>query len=275
MKFSLILATVNRISEVEIFCQSLAKQLYSNFELIIVDQNRGTELDLIVSKYSQLFSVIYVKTSEKGLSRARNIGLKHASGDWIAFPDDDCMYYPYTLNEVNQLALKNPTTDILAGRIIDMNGVDVIRKWKKKIFSINRFNYYHSICSVTIFTKMNPVFFDEKLGAGTQNGSCEDVDYIYTLLENGKTVKYFPSIEIWHPHQSDVDLPVGKIVSYGRGFGFFIRKHLNFFNFCFFLLILGYHSLKLIQYLLTFKIELMIKRYSYLKSRIKGFLNAN
>ena len=47
MKFSLIVATKNRVSEIERFLSSLINQNYQNFEVIIVDQNPNDCLSLI------------------------------------------------------------------------------------------------------------------------------------------------------------------------------------------------------------------------------------
>ena len=42
MKFSLIMPTINVTTELKLFLDSLKKQTYKNFELIVVDQNKDT-----------------------------------------------------------------------------------------------------------------------------------------------------------------------------------------------------------------------------------------
>jgi glycosyltransferase involved in cell wall biosynthesis len=89
MKVSLILATVNRVNELEIFLKSLSNQTYQKFELILVDQNMDARLNEIVNKYRSTCKIKHIQ-AERGLSKARNVGFHHITGDIVAFPDDDC-----------------------------------------------------------------------------------------------------------------------------------------------------------------------------------------
>lgn len=271
MKISLVLATVNRRDEVRQFCLSLKNQKYEDFELIVVDQNEHDFLKEMMSHFQESFTIKYVKSLRKGLSYARNLGLTHATGEIIAFPDDDCKYYEDTLCNVVDLFSERTDLTIIAGRIVDYDGTDVIRKWRKRPFKIDRFNYYHSISSVTIFVKEGGEYFDEELGAGTSNGSCEDVEYVYKYIRKGGLVEYNPCIRIWHPHQSDNNLEKEKIESYGRGFGFFIKKQMTFENIFLFLIVLFFHVAKMVLYLCTLKFSLAGKRLYYITSRLKGF----
>jgi Glycosyltransferases, probably involved in cell wall biogenesis len=92
MKFSLIMATYGRSNEIENFLISLKNQTYKNFELIVIDQNDDDKAYKIIKKFQNDINIIYLKVSFKGLSKARNYGLNYASGQIIAFPDDDCEY---------------------------------------------------------------------------------------------------------------------------------------------------------------------------------------
>ena len=76
MKFSLVMATLGRSEEIKIFLDSLSAQDYKNFELIIVDQNERDILRDIVDEYKQKFYINHIRIREKGLSLARNIGIK-------------------------------------------------------------------------------------------------------------------------------------------------------------------------------------------------------
>ena len=91
MKFSLILATLNRTGEVDYLLKTLDRQTYRNFELIVVDQNADDRLVPLLAPYQANFPILHLQ-SAKGLSRARNVALEHVSGDIVAFPDDDCAY---------------------------------------------------------------------------------------------------------------------------------------------------------------------------------------
>jgi len=96
-------------------------QTYANFELIVVDQNDDDRLVPILKDYKEKFSILHLR-SKKGLSRARNVGLRYVSGDIVAFPDDDCWYPPDLLERVANFFEEHPGVDGLTGRSVDENG---------------------------------------------------------------------------------------------------------------------------------------------------------
>ncbi|MGD1213717.1 MAG: glycosyltransferase family A protein [Terriglobales bacterium] len=87
---SLIVATLNRVTELDRLLRSLEEQSYRDFEVLVVDQNPDDRLVPVLGLHARL--VIRHLRSERGLSRARNVGLRVARGDIIAIPDDDCWY---------------------------------------------------------------------------------------------------------------------------------------------------------------------------------------
>src|ERR1035437_10094479 len=99
MKFSLVLCTINRTREVAEFLASLNEEIYKDFELFIVDQNKDDRLQAIRAPYQLYINIKYFK-SAPGLSRARNTAIPLISGDILAFPDDDCIYPAILLKEV-------------------------------------------------------------------------------------------------------------------------------------------------------------------------------
>ena len=92
MKFSLVLATVDRSDELERFMFHLNQQICRDFELIVVDQNQDNRVELILAPYFDKFPILHIKSNELGASKGRNMGFKYVSGEIIGFPDDDCWY---------------------------------------------------------------------------------------------------------------------------------------------------------------------------------------
>lgn len=99
MKFSLIVCTLGRFDDIDVLFASFIKQKYKHFEVILVDQNEDGYLTPILNKYEGAFPLTHVK-SPKGLSIARNNGMKYVTGDIVCFPDDDCYYSEDTLEIV-------------------------------------------------------------------------------------------------------------------------------------------------------------------------------
>ncbi|WP_439287245.1 glycosyltransferase family 2 protein [Lonepinella sp. BR2357] len=271
--FSLIMATYGRKNEISEFLDSLLLQEYdiSMIEIIIVDQNDNIDLSEIVANYSGKLNIKHIISDKKGLSINRNIGLEYATGEYIAFPDDDCIYYPDTLNNVIKAFIENPNVHLFLGRIYDKErNKNIIRNWKGFNFPINKYNFFLNCSSITIFHRKNKIRFDEMLGAGKKLGSCEDVDYVYNILNNKLKVEYNPNIIVWHPSSEEQVVNYNKIYSYGLGFGGFVAKYKSFSLWVLFIKVIGYHSIKLIFSLLRFDFSDVKKSWISIKSRMLG-----
>ncbi len=99
-----IITTHNRLSLLKRAIDSVLQQTYSNIELIVVDDasTDGT------SEYclNKSFNYIYIPKSEsRGGNYARNIGIKAAKGEYIAFLDDDDYWLPSKIEK--QVSLLN------------------------------------------------------------------------------------------------------------------------------------------------------------------------
>ena len=244
MKFSLVLATYGRSDELAIFLESLVHQSSGSgsFEVIVVDQNDVLDLAPILARYTHHFPIVHLRSAIKGLSLNRNIGLTHASGEWVAFPDDDCQYYPDTLERVQHL-LTEQAVDVCMGRIRDrQKNKDIIRRWPQRVMDVHASNFFRLTSSITIFARRSNVRFDERMGVGAYYGGSEDADYLWQLMEQGKVLRYCPQIEVNHPDQNAQQVPQQKLNSYMRGFGALIRKHPSWAALKWFFLAMGYYS---------------------------------
>lgn len=272
--FSLILATIGRKNEVQEFLDSIEKSNYplQKIEIIILDQNKDDFLQEIIREYTEKIKIIYIKSKEKGLSKNRNIGLKHVSNEIIGFPDDDCKYFSDTLFNVSSSFSIDSNLDGVIGRIIDEEGNDCIRKWSKKKTTVTKNNFYTKASSVTIFEKnRNVLEFDEELGAGSKYGSSEDVDFLYRTLKLGKKIDYNPEIIIYHPKPNNT-FSKEKAYSYGIGHGVFIKKNfdLNTIKVFFQGLILVF--IRILSNFIIYDKEKIKIYYFSLKGRIEGIV---
>lgn len=87
---SLILPTYNGDKYIQKCIDSLLMQEFDDFELIVVDDGSFDRTDEILRQY-QLgdHRVKVIRQENKGVSEARNAGLRIASGEYVLFVDDD------------------------------------------------------------------------------------------------------------------------------------------------------------------------------------------
>ncbi len=228
MRFSLVLGTIGRVEELERFLKSLAAQTHRDFELIIVDQNSDDRLIPLIEEYGQRFSMIHLRC-QPGLSRARNVGLRHLGGEAVTFPDDDCWYPPDLLERVEAFWREQPGWDGALGRLIWEE--DSAQARLGRLRSANIYNVTTSTHSVTLFLKRSSVEavqgFDEALGlgSGTPWGGGDDIDIIVRCLKAGFKICYNPALCVHHPDPRKGFTGVQRGFLYGAGLGRVLRKH--------------------------------------------------
>ena len=89
-KISIIVPVYNVENYLERCVESILKQTYTNFELLLINDGStdqsGDLCDQLVSKNENI-KVFHLKNA--GVSNARNVGIQNSTGEWITFVDSD------------------------------------------------------------------------------------------------------------------------------------------------------------------------------------------
>ena len=91
MKVSVIIPAYNAEEFIKDSLNSVIHQVYKNLEIIVVDDHSTDNTKKIISEYAAKDKRIvpFYQATNKGVSAARNVGLKAATGDYIVFVDSD------------------------------------------------------------------------------------------------------------------------------------------------------------------------------------------
>ena len=176
MKISVVIPTYNRIALVERAIDSVLMQSIKPFDIIVVDDGSddGTS-EMIQKKYR---SINLVQQQNSGVSAARNNGIKHAKGDWIALLDSDDEWTEKKLeNQVNRL-IKNPDYHFChTNEIWIRNGVRVNQKKRHQKYGGYIFDKCLDICRISPSSTLFKKNILEHVGwFDTQLPVCEDYD---------------------------------------------------------------------------------------------------
>ena len=92
--FSVIIPTYNRKDLVQSAIESVLKQTYSGFEIVVVDDGSTDQTCEILSrKYKDYENITLLRLpGNKGRCFARNLGIEKAKYNWICFLDSDDIY---------------------------------------------------------------------------------------------------------------------------------------------------------------------------------------
>lgn len=199
---SVIMPVYNAGNYLKDAVESILKQSFKDFELIIVDDGSTDSSPLLCDQYAQLDSrVVVVHKENGGICNARNTALKIAKGDFIAFSDHDDEYLPDLLSEAYKRAKKDDADIVKFGKkeFIISDGVvvrtretsmdDVVLKGEfiaeEYLHLLNR-NIIDCVWDSLIKRKLishNQIYFDENYKAGG-----EDIDFITRLLKYAKVM---------------------------------------------------------------------------------------
>lgn len=114
---SVILPVFNRASRVRAAIESVINQTWSRWELIVVDDGSTDSTRDVVASFGD--RVRLIGGAHGGAYRARNLGVREARGDLVAFIDSDDRWFPWRLASQIPL-LENPDVGLVYG-----NGVVV------------------------------------------------------------------------------------------------------------------------------------------------------
>lgn len=105
---SVIMPAYNCEKYVEEAINSVIKQTYEKWELLVIDDGSKDNTVKIVEELSKKESRIHIIKNEnnQGVSATRNRGISKASGDWIAFLDSDDMWDKTKLEKQMEYAKK-------------------------------------------------------------------------------------------------------------------------------------------------------------------------
>lgn len=230
MKFSLLLGTYgSRLKELDYLFDSLDRQSYKNFELIVGSQTNFDSIEELLSKHK--FEYKHVHADGIGCANSRNATMDLASGDVYTFTDDDCWYKDDSLEIVKKYFDEyNPDIGIFQ-HYDPIKGKSTINYPKEKILGLSRLqtlkqatlDMWFNSSSIDPHTHK----FDERFGIGTKYNSGEENIYIMDAYNEGKRkMYYFPEIVAYHPYKEvnyiDKKSMLGKGPLFKRLFGSFM-----------------------------------------------------
>ena len=194
IKLSIIIATYNRKKQIKALCESIKKQSFKNFEVIIIDDDssKDTKQELLnIQKKDKRFKIFFKKHTGFP-SEGRNYGIDLSKGEYIYFSDDDDLLtnsfskifekcvstnYPICQFGANYLDSKNRKIIGVAATegVFKNNQLGKIHKWNviwNKIFKksiLKNVKFYDisredSYFMIEIFDKLPTVFCMKDIG---------------------------------------------------------------------------------------------------------------
>lgn len=229
MKISLLVPTLGkREAELKRLLDSLVKQSYNNFEVVVITQDNHQIVSNQCEIYKDSLSIRHIKSDVKGLSLARNIGLREASGDIIVLSDDDCWYPETALQTIKEEFVAHSEVDVLLTQIYDPISDCLYKNYEKEAKTLTKATNLLSRSSIELaFRNDKNIVFDELFGLGATYVAGEENDYLINCLNAHKKIVYKPVVTVYHEkknHKESSAQLQAKGAFYAKHFGFFISN---------------------------------------------------
>lgn len=220
---SVVVCTRDRPEPLRRLLHSLRSATVAPDEIVVVDNAPRTDATrAVVAEFSE---VRYVLEPRAGLSTARNAGIRHTTGEVVAFTDDDIVVHPDWLEWLLR-GFVSPEVQCVTGLILPGELDTPAQVVFEKVLGGYGRGYQRVTFDQTFFASLlrygSPVWFvggggnmalrreafdrvggfDERLGAGAA-GCSEDSELWYRLLARGWHCRYEPAAVVFHHHRRE------------------------------------------------------------------------
>lgn len=200
--FSVIIPLYNSRHTIAATLNSVLAQDFADVEVIIADDG-STDCSAEIVKSFTDSRIKYLYQENKGASSARNLAMKHAQGNFLAFIDADDYWYPFHLQEHYDAIHKQPHLKVFTS-LIEVEtpaGTRIPPYTNLKHEKIQEADFFATSLMQTVLTSQSTVIHNsvpQKIGYfDTSIAICEDTDYFirigfeYTIgIINKVTARY-------------------------------------------------------------------------------------
>lgn len=210
-RISIVIRTYNEQKHIREVLESIKKQTYNNYEVVIIDSESTDSTLKIAEEYD--VKIVEIKKTDFNYSYASNIGVQNSGGDIVCFLSGHSVPVKSTyLKDMNEI-FQNPKVGACYGDVIALPDGSYIEKAfnslgyiKNKIKGVGRKVILETEIHPGIFSCSNSAArkslleqhpFAQELGHGG-----EDIEVAYRIIKDGYYVACVPELLAMHSHGS-------------------------------------------------------------------------
>lgn len=206
--FSIIIPLYNRPAEIRELLDSLTRQTYKHFEVVVVEDGSTEKSEGIVASFRERLEAKYFFKENSGPGLSRNYGAARASGDYLIFLDSDCIVPATYLQEIEDELARHPVdafggpdrahesfTDLQKAINYSMTSILTTGGIRGKKKSMEKFHprSFNMGFSRRVF---------EVTGGFSGMRFGEDIDMSIRIMEAGFQTRLFPAAYVYHKRRT-------------------------------------------------------------------------
>ncbi|WP_455592461.1 glycosyltransferase [Bacteroides sp.] len=210
MRYSVIIPVYNRPDEVDELLQSLTRQHFKDFEVIVVEDGSSVPCKEVTDKYKECLDIKYFAKLNSGPGQTRNYGAERSQGEYLIILDSDCILPVNYLVAVEQ-ELNTMPADAFGGPDRAHDSFTTIQKAIN--YSMTSFFTTGGIRGgKKKMDKFYPRSFNmgvrrevyEALGGFSNMRFGEDIDFSIRIFKGGYACRLFPGAWVYHKRRTDL-----------------------------------------------------------------------
>jgi O-antigen biosynthesis protein len=238
--------TRDRAADLARCLDALQALRYPRLELLVVDNAPRTDAtERLVARRAD---VRYLREPRPGLDRARNRALGEASGELIAFTDDDVVVDPEWVTALTAAFCQDPQVGAVTGLVVPLELETEAQRLFERYRSFARGTVRVRAAAEpsesslggrygmtgSLGTGANMAFrrhaleqlggFDPSLGAGMPTRGGDDLDIFFRILKAGWALVYEPAAVVRHRHRREMEALVDQIRDHGVSFSSYVVR---------------------------------------------------
>ncbi len=205
---SAVVCTRNRGAAIAATVRGILANDHASFELWVIDQSTDDTSEDAIAEWLADPRLHYFRSGNKGVARARNIGISAARAEFIAMTDDDCEVSRDWLESMSKSLSSAENIGVVFGNVVsgphDAGAGFISAYLRESTFVATSMRDKPEIEGIGACMGIRKSVwkalggFDEMLGAGSRFESAEETDFVIRALMAGYNVCETPHVSVIH-----------------------------------------------------------------------------
>jgi glycosyltransferase involved in cell wall biosynthesis len=222
-RFSVIIPIFNRPEELDELLESLEKQSFKDFEILVVEDGSSLKSDAVVKQYENTLDIKYFFKENEGQGFARNYAAKKANGEYLVIFDSDVVVPREYFETVNEALTQDPLDayggedradeyfndhqKALSFAMTSIFTTGGIRSKKNNAGGSYQIRSYNMGIKASVFNE---------IGGFKKTNMGEDMELNHRLQQLGLKKDFIEGAFVFHKRRGDFGSFFRQIVSFGR-----------------------------------------------------------
>lgn len=169
---------------------------------LVIHQNKN---NIPIPDFLNRADIEVITSKTTGLSKSRNLGIKHCKTSYALIADDDVSYFENTFDMIISVFENDTSLDLAMFKIKTSSGEPDYKKYPENIQVLMEESHVFSSIEIALRVssiRKNKIKFDRRFGLGSYVPRGEELFFVLDCISKRLLCMYFPYFIVQHPFES-------------------------------------------------------------------------